>query len=999
MRFAQMTVAVAAVLMLPFFGCNCEGTGSLHRQQPDIAVSPNPLEFDAPPQVMLSKLLHVQNTGDYRLEIQNITIESGADAFSLVGDRSFQIVPSSSRDLEVHFVGEAMDVEGTLVIQSNVPQKAETSVALIGKRRQGPIMTVCVESADIPLSRSCSAPSTIDFGSVAIGETRTASITLGNEGTDTLMVSSVSLMGAPSLTIAAPSAPLMIAVGEHKTFPVRFNPSVAEQDQGTITIQSNDVIAPSTQVALSAEGVERGLCVEPAALDFGIVKVGGSKDLSLKLKSCGSAPIELSDAEILSGSPPFSLISGIPNTISLPVGATLEIQVHYAPTVEGSDSGQLRINSSNGRATVPLTGEGSLACRIVAAPDLVTLAWSLGAGAPPGNILIENAGAESCTVTRVEITSGADKGFAFLVTPFGNVAYDRDVPQILPSGQSMTAQVLFAPQGFDHSMVSGQVQIEAQERPHEVTTVNLEATLTFNSLCSSVTVSPDLLSFGVVSLGQRRSLITTARSMGGPCMLSSIALTDDANGAFKLAADNPDIANPTADLVVEFKPSRTGDHRGNLRIVTSLMQTFDVPLIGTGGTSELCVMPRDLPFGQGTTRATMDFNVTACGPDPVTVSGLSWIVPDSEFSITSTPTMPFTLSPGDTRAITVQYSPRDALGHTGVLAVRSTDAVFSQIDVRATSGPDLVPPASGRFLYYWQIATYGNIMRQPLQGNLTPEPFWGPRVGKACSGCHQISPDGRFVAVTNLLAGNVRSVTFVDVEANATVGPQHDVANGVFLSWKPDVNTTPPYQYVYSDGDLHIASLFDGYIGPVMGASDPTIVETMPSWGPDGQIAFVAGAGVPGSGMVPGTISLKGPTSIYLINEAGGVAVPLSGASNNGFANYYPRYSPNALWIAYTLSESAISTFAATDAQIRLVKADSSGQVLALPLLNAGASSFPTWSRGGDFLSFSSDRPGGVGSWDLYISPIDPVTGQERAPFPLTSANTPDFEHAAQWSP
>ena len=99
------------------------------------------------------------------------------------------------------------------------------------------------------------------------------------------------------------------------------------------------------------------------------------------------------------------------------------------------------------------------------------------------------------------------------------------------------------------------------------------------------------------------------------------------------------------------------------------------------------------------------------------------------------------------------------------------------------------------------------------------------------------------------------------------------------------------------------------------------------------------------------------------------------------------------------LSESAISTFAATDAQIRLVKADSSGQVLALPLLNAGASSFPTWSRGGDFLSFSSDRPGGVGSWDLYISPIDPVTGQERAPFPLTSANTPDFEHAAQWSP
>jgi Tol biopolymer transport system component len=148
-----------------------------------------------------------------------------------------------------------------------------------------------------------------------------------------------------------------------------------------------------------------------------------------------------------------------------------------------------------------------------------------------------------------------------------------------------------------------------------------------------------------------------------------------------------------------------------------------------------------------------------------------------------------------------------------------------------------------------------------------------------------------------------------------------------------------------------------------------------------------------------GGIGFGGAGGLYLIDEAGGVPVPVMGASENNFANYYPRFSPNGMWIAYTLSMSAQSTISAPDAQIRLVKADNSGQVLDLPLLNGGASSYPTWSVNGQFLSFSSNRAGGQGSWDIYIAPIDPVTGQEGAAVNLAEANTSSFEHSAQWSP
>jgi Tol biopolymer transport system component len=112
-------------------------------------------------------------------------------------------------------------------------------------------------------------------------------------------------------------------------------------------------------------------------------------------------------------------------------------------------------------------------------------------------------------------------------------------------------------------------------------------------------------------------------------------------------------------------------------------------------------------------------------------------------------------------------------------------------------------------------------------------------------------------------------------------------------------------------------------------------------------------------------------------------------------------YSPNSRWIAITQSRSAQSTIAATDATLKLIRSDGSGLVLDLATLNAGggANSFPNWSRDGAFLSFSSNRSGGQGDWDIYVAPIDPITGADSAARNLVEANTSAFEHSAQWSP
>jgi Tol biopolymer transport system component len=317
--------------------------------------------------------------------------------------------------------------------------------------------------------------------------------------------------------------------------------------------------------------------------------------------------------------------------------------------------------------------------------------------------------------------------------------------------------------------------------------------------------------------------------------------------------------------------------------------------------------------------------------------------------------------------------------------------------VNVIAGPVIVPPTAGRYLYYWEIDLVGQgqsmISRMPLQGQPTPEVYWGPNVGKPCSGCHGVSPDGRYVAVVE--AGNF-SLKVIDTQTDIEVALPFQITNTAFFTWKPDVNANPPYQFAYDDGDrIHLASVIAGYLGELQGANDPAYGSKMPSWGANGKIAFARGQ--PGGGW-----SFYGPCDIMLIDETGGVPVVLNGASGNSFANYYPAYHPSGNWVAFNQSVSASGTLSAPDGRILLAPTDQSGNVLDLPNLNGpagqGGNSFPTWSLDGNFLSFSSTRPGGEGSWDLYIGAIDPVTGADLPAVNIVEANSPSFQHAARWS-
>jgi hypothetical protein len=997
-------------LILPLFACDCGDGGGLHKRRPDIAVSPNPMVFDTIPRgTTAAQVLTVQNPGDFELQVSRVSVESGAaQGFSIPETPPFSVQPGESTTIEVRFTAaDIANVDGVLLIESDAKDKEAVRVSLQATRRQGPVLVLCVESIDIPLGLRCGSPTTLDFGKVRLTEIREARVTLRSEGTDPVVVSGVSLSGHPSIAIEAPAVPLTLAVGEQASIPVELNASVKEAVTGTILVESNDAVSPSATVLVTGEGAELGLCVEPALVDFGAIRVGQSAEEILKLRNCGSAPIDVTGSSIFAGSDVFTVVQPIGAPITLPpqAGLSFELTLRYAPTTEREDAGKLRITTSNGDAIVELKGD-TAACRLSVTPESLHFQVDPFIGGETKNLLLENSGSSVCTVDVLELTEESNLGFNFdggirgaggegggdapPPPPGGGRSY-WNLPIIIDSGESYTVAVSFWPWDTSQSTAAGQIRIEAVEI-EETFTVELSATIEFEGNCA-LQIRPETLSFGVMSVGQRRILGVELIS-DRPCQLADIAIDASSDASFTIAPPEPDVVWNSAVVFVEFAPTAPGVFGGTLLITPDGDQpvTAEVGLTGGAGDPSLCVDPRELPFGDRTTPGTMNVNITACGNEAVTVNQLGWLEADPEFSLLTPPGLPFNLAIGETRTITIQYDPQDQTGDTAILDVRSSSILAPSITVRMTGGREIVPPEAGRYLYFWQIwqQSLSDIVKMPLQGNLVPDPYIGDRAGTGCAGCHQLSPDGRYLAYTSGLSF---TISIVDTETSSLAAAPGNQVEALYMSWNPEVNTNPPYQYVYSlQGDLHTGSLYTGYIGPVQGANDPNLFETMPSWGPDGQIVYT----VSDQG---GGIGIGGATGLYLIDEAGGVAQAVAGASNDNQASYYPRFSPNGTWIAFTKSPSASGTVSAPDASIKLVKADNSGTVLDLPQANQIASSFPTWSADGRFLSFSSNRAGGLGSWDIYIAPIDPVTGADGPAVNVIEANSSSFEHAAQWSP
>jgi HYDIN/CFA65/VesB family protein/ASPM-SPD-2-Hydin domain-containing protein len=855
------------------------------------------------------------------------------------------------------------------------------------------------------------APRVIDFGEVAVGDLRARALELRNTG-ETRLAFDRFVLESPSAELATASpAPASLEPGETLDVSVVYQPGDLGEDRGTLTIRADDTsnprtvmligigVAPGREPSNSPEGGQPAICASPVPLDFGLVPISANASKSLRIASCGAVPLEITSLA-LSSDPQhasnggYVLRSPPPLPATLAPGESIDLEVDFSATAIGPARAWIEAGSSapaNGGAFFPIIAEVAPPCAIDVVPRQVAFHEVAPNATADRSVLITNGGASRCTVSGLSIAAGAAV-FSLPNPPA--------TPLALGPGASAVVAVRYRA-GAGGGPDSGTLAVESGAA---IETVALLGNPAVGGGCQ-LEVEPAFLDFGVVSPGEIRTRGLNVENLTGDgCFITSVSLGAGSSSDLSNTSSGFGVVLPHASsaLSVTYRPTGPGTARGTLEIQTTDADTphFSVPIFAASGGPQICVDPRLLPFGAVGGTATLDFTISACGGSDVTVDGLDWRIADAAISLVSPPALPLALAAGDRRSVTVQYRPMNQTGGDyAVLSVRSSDPANPAIDVEVTGGPEIAPTSAGRYLYYWQIPSPigGDVMRLPLQGRTVAQPYWGPRVGKTCTGCHNASPDGRYVALMEE-AGYRIVDTHTDIALSL---PPGTLVGTTFLSWRPDVNASPPYQFAYDDGAvIHIASVFGGYIRALRGADDPSYLQMMPSWGADGRIAFVRGSPPPSGTMGEASWGFSGPTDIMLVDEGGGAPVPLPGASMNGAASYYPAHSPDARWIAFTFSAAAESTIAASDAHIRMVRADGSAPVLDLDQANGGdgASSYPTWSVDGAFLGFSSNRAGGFGDWDLYIAPIDPMTGADGPAVNVRQANSPAFEHAARWS-
>ena len=191
--------------------------------------------------------------------------------------------------------------------------------------------------------------------------------------------------------------------------------------------------------------------------------------------------------------------------------------------------------------------------------------------------------------------------------------------------------------------------------------------------------------------------------------------------------------------------------------------------------------------------------------------------------------------------------------------------------------------------------------------------------------------------------------------------------------------------------DIAIYDLLRNTTYLLPGASTPDSLEIYPWWTPDGEA--IVYSSVP-AGLHPAQVRYD--LRIIPFNDGkGGISRAISGASQNGKSNYYPRFSPDGKWFCFTKSDGGSLIKSSSD--LFLLPGDLEGPARRLECnADFAADSWHSWSSNSRWLVFASKRDDGVFA-RLYLTQIDDeghASPAVRLPVknpPLESFNIPEF--------
>ncbi len=198
--------------------------------------------------------------------------------------------------------------------------------------------------------------SSIDFGTVEVGQSKTATFTVYNTGNTSINFMVQSLHN--EFDIPESGKAVSLASGKSKSFTVTFSPSVSNHEfHETVTI-SSDASNGTQYVSLSGNSNQQGtstISVSPQSIAFGTVVPGNSKSSTFTVKNTGKSDLNFviqplhNEFDIAESGKAFKLKAG----------ASKSFTVTFSPSVSDLDFQEtvtISSDASNGTQYVSLTG-------------------------------------------------------------------------------------------------------------------------------------------------------------------------------------------------------------------------------------------------------------------------------------------------------------------------------------------------------------------------------------------------------------------------------------------------------------------------------------------------------------------------------------------------------------------------------------------------------------------------------------------------------------------
>jgi Abnormal spindle-like microcephaly-assoc'd, ASPM-SPD-2-Hydin len=512
------------------------------------------------------------------------------------------------------------------------------------------MMTGCTQSLNSSGASSSSlgslevSPGAVTFGSVTVGQSASAGVSLINQGSAAIQISSVSITGQAFSVSGAGDMPMTLAAGATYKLGVTFSPTGTGNATGQLTIISNAASSGTITADLSGTGVSSNVAALTSLTCTSGSLIGAGTDrctvtLNAAAPSGGLAVALTSNNANVS----------VPGTVEIAAGAT---SASFAATIAAVASSQ----SVTLSASVNGVSETFFLQLDAVTPGLNVSSSSLNFGSVAvGSVATQPLTLSSSGTDSVTVDSATVAGAGFSVS-------GASFPLTLSPGQTAALNVNFDP--TIPGSAAGQLTLASNSANGGSMAVSLSGTGT--------TTSTPVLS----------GLVCASSSLTGAASDSCTVALNSAAGSggltVNLASNNSAISVPSTVTIAAGATSASF-----IAAVTAVGTTETVTLTASaGGVTEtttlalnaavqaLTASVTSVAFGNVNvnTSSTHQITLTSSGNVPVTISGVT--ITGSGFSASGI-SVPQILNPQQSAVVNVQFDPTTTGAMTGVLTVTS----------------------------------------------------------------------------------------------------------------------------------------------------------------------------------------------------------------------------------------------------------------------------------------------------------------------------------------